>query len=211
MSVRPVRYADGPRPGFQCRGHHAGGECPNPAFVMEGALLPLVEAAFFAELERLELESTQENERLIELTAARAKARHAFVTYRDDPDIFDALPPAAYADGLRVRRSAHEHAEAELSAEMTGRPDGLPAARDLRRDWPEIDAPTKRRMLAQVFGAVAVKRPRVYRGHGEPLPERVRALPARAVNGLPRPGANPSPIVAFPPFEDPTGAWISLG
>lgn len=212
MGAAWTPYAGGVRKrAYRCRGRHSLGDCAAPASAVEDHLLPLVEQAFFARIGQMHATAAGDTAEIARLQAECARASEALVTFRDDPAVIGALGPAAFAEGLRVRRAALDRAEVDLAREIARRPTGLPDAASLRMTWAEIDQDRRRKMLAAVFDAVVVQKPLVHRSHTEPLVARVRLIPAGSAGDIPRPGRRDFRPVAFPAFDDPAGAWIPLG
>lgn len=201
---------DGIKRAYRCKATHTNGRCDAPAFALEEQLVALVEQAFFQQVGAMHAAAAGDNDTIADLTADRERARHALITFRDDPDVIDALGSADFADGLKVRRAALDDAEQRLAAEVARRPAGLPDVASLRMVWDEIDDETKRRMYAAVFDAVVVRKPIVHRSHSEPLAGRVAFVPTGAIGDVPRPGVRRFVPRPFPEFDDPAGAWISI-
>jgi DNA invertase Pin-like site-specific DNA recombinase len=216
MSACWSPYAGGRKRAYRCRGRHAHGQCPRPAFALEEHLLEFVEPAFWGLMLGADVigtpAGTDDADRVARLQRDCDRAADALVKYRDDPDILDALEPRQYAEGLRVRQRRLDDAEGKLAREIAAQPVPLGDASALRDDWPRIDVPTRRRMLHAVIGAVVVKAPDRHRDHGSPLRGRARPiLPADLPVGLPKSGGNPVAVVPFPDFDDPSGAWMLPG
>lgn len=212
MNAAQTPYAGGKKRAYRCRGRHASGECPAPAMAVEELLWPIVEAEFFTRVGNLQARAAGDTEAVARLQDRRAEAVHALTVYRDDPGIIGALGASAYADGLRVRQAAVDAVDREIAGELARRPQGLPDVALLRMMWPDVEKETRRRMIAAVFDAVVVSKPRVHRSHSEPLKGRVRFIAAGGLPvDVPRPGRRPVAVRGFGGLGDPPGAGVPVG
>ena len=210
LSPAKARYAGGAKTAYRCRGRHAAGECPAPAFCLEDQILPMVERAFFWLVGGMHADAAGDAERAQEAITERDHARAELVAYRDTASA--VLSPGDFADGLRVRQAAVDDAERQLAAQVAARPAGLPDATSLRFAWPSLTVSRKRRMFAAAFDAVAVAKPLVPGSHSEPLPGRAWFAAAGTLDGLPRPGASLGALHGFGlrGADDPPDGWVSF-
>jgi hypothetical protein len=201
---------------YRCRGQHAAGRCPRPAFALADPLLERVEATFFGLLGGDLIARPAGDEaagaRLEQLQRRRERLIAARNQYRDDPDIQAALPPRDYAEGLAVRHRQIDDLDRTIGDELASQPAITADATSLRLQWPAIDVPTRRRMFHAALGTVVVRAPAGYQQHGVPLGHRARVLlPADLPPDLPRPGRNPVALHSFAAFDDPACPWVALG
>lgn len=212
MGANWSELADGRKRAYRCRVKQTGGDCPRPAFALEDQLTPIIEAALWDALDRLDLaaKTTAAEEagryEILDLEVQAAQA--ALAAYRDEPAIFESLSPREYADGLTVRKQRVTDAEAARASVLAMVPLPVMAA-NLRDDWERIPVEVKRAILHQLIGTVVVQAPERKRDHSIPLRDRTRILaPGTLPDDLPVPGRNPVDTRSFPDFDDPACPWM---
>lgn len=206
-------YQGSKRRVYRCRRRHAHGDCPAPATAAELELLELAEPVFWRVLNADTAVSAEDRDADGErLTADAARARRALEVYRDATDLVD-LDPVVFADGLRVHQLRRDKALSALAAWRRDQQHQAVDVAELRTAWDTLTPGERRNHLADVIGAVVVKRPeKSHRGHVVPLRGRAFALLVDDLPGdLPHHTRRLAEPRAFPPFDDEATPWIPLG
>ena len=178
---------------YACHGRSGQGRCPAPAYVTGPIVEPLVEEAFFGELERPF--GTGSPGRLASLHRAVDKAEASLDSFRDDPRIEEAIGRARYYDGLRVRKQQIDAAMRDLARERRSlKGEQLPTAEQMASAWPYLTIEERRAALAEVVECVFVDR-----GWSQIEDRTYVCLRGHAPDDLPRRGARRVNLKRFDP------------
>jgi hypothetical protein len=195
-SHAPSRY-------YCCRCHSAAGSCPAPASIKAHALERRVEDIVFDLLGR----RREVEEAPLRRAQKRAEdAQRSLATYRDSPQILNALGKRAFADGLAARTDALRAARLEVAAiQSRVASHALPPTAELRRKWLHMSIEQRRATISVVIDCVFVRPGR------QDYDRRISICPAgTGPNTLPRPGDKRTTIRTYPhrrewlrPYERP--------
>ena len=174
---------------YCCRTERSSGRCPAPASVLGRVVEPWVVERFFAGIRGMRAEGTALSHELGAAEAALARAEKELAAYLAAVSA-DEVGVEAFGDGARQRREQADRAQDALdeARERAGFAD-LPLSADLEADWPDLDLVERRQLLRAGLDAVILKRGRVgiaeraevvWRGQGEPAPDRRRKETANA-------------------------------
>lgn len=194
---------------YSCLGDHGGRRCKSPASVAAALIEPIVEEMFFLRYVDHIAESAGDIAAIEDARDRRSQAERLLTEWRDDPTIQDQIGMNDYLAGLRVRQSALEVIDSEITALVRKRPVDLPDGATMQGEWPNMSVQRKQQALREVFAVVVVKK----HSRGLPLDDRVAFISAGAlgVTDLPRGGKGGGH--ALPPFDwpsDPDSAGVPL-
>jgi site-specific DNA recombinase len=160
MSGRGYKQKGQPRvPQYQCNVNHGAGNCPAPANVNEGIIMPFVEHAFFEYVAELGAESRPMSVDLDRAYSDYRSAEAALVAYRDEVDLPGIIGMESFKLGLRARQEVVQGATEALERakrEATGTE--LPAVEELRAAWPSLNTEERQRLLASAIDVIYVRR-----------------------------------------------------
>jgi site-specific DNA recombinase len=176
---------------YRCTRRHAGGECPEPAYVDAATVEDAVIAEFWRRTRNLEARAVRDDSgQLAALQAEYEKAQRR-VSELETPEAQDALGERYFAV-WRERIAARDDAARRLGEAQHAAPEELPDAETLRGAWDRMTTQDRRELLHVRFHALALSRSR-----------RLAVYPAGAdVGDLPRRGYRRN-VRELVPFPDP--------
>jgi DNA invertase Pin-like site-specific DNA recombinase len=182
---------------YRCTRRHAGGVCPEPAYVDAATVEDAAIAEFWRRTRNLEARGVRDDRG--ELAALETEYENAQrnVTQLETAEAQDALGDR-YLAVFRERRQARDDAARRLGEARHAQPEQLPDLETLRDAWDRMSTQERRELLALRFHVLALSRSR-----------RLAVYPAGAdVGDLPRRGyrRNVRELVPFP--DPPRGTRI---